>query len=159
MRITYDNKLLFTAGKDGSVMVMEIKDKDIRGGNLRERDVMMLEPSEEILTEKSEMDDFKATKENLENDLQQIKDPAQANVGDKVGSINDLEEKITKLQEEIEMIGAQHKTKYSNLTIQKKQMEEDFEKQIKDLAEKQNEEIEQKRSEYSQKMLDDATRY
>ena len=57
------------------------------------------------------------------------------------------------------MIGAQHKTKYSNLTIQKKQMEEDFEKQIKDLAEKQNEEIEQKRSEYSQKMLDDATRY
>ena len=38
-------------------------------------------------------------------------------------------------------------------------MEEDFEKQIKDLAEKQNEEIEQKRSEYSQKMLDDATRY
>ena len=77
-------------------MIMDVKDKDIRGGNLRERDVMMLEPSEEILTEKSEMDDYKATKENLENDLQQIKDPAQANVGEKVGS-NDLEEKIAKL--------------------------------------------------------------
>lgn len=38
-------------------------------------------------------------------------------------------------------------------------MEEDYEKQLKELAEKQNEEIEQKRSEYSQKMLDDATRY
>jgi hypothetical protein len=38
-------------------------------------------------------------------------------------------------------------------------MEDDFEKQIKDLAEKQSEEVEQKKSEYSQKMLDDATRY
>ncbi len=80
-------------------------------------------------------------------------------MGDKVGSINELDDKIAKLQEEIEMIGAQHKTKYSNLTIQKKQMEEDFEKQINELIEKQNEEIEQKKSEYSQKMLDDATRY
>jgi cilia- and flagella-associated protein 57 len=59
LRITYDNKLLFSTGKDGSIMILEVKDKDPRGGNLRERDVMMLEPSEEILTEKSEMDEYK----------------------------------------------------------------------------------------------------
>jgi hypothetical protein len=76
LRITFDNKLLFSTGKDGSIMVLDIKEKDARGGPLRERDVVMLEPSEEILTEKSEMDDYKAQKENLENDLQQIKDPA-----------------------------------------------------------------------------------
>jgi hypothetical protein len=72
---------------------------------------------------------------------------------------NDQEDKIAKLQDEIDQLGSQHKQKHSNLSHNKKQMEEQFEKQIKELSEQQNEEIEQKRSEYSQKMLEDATRY
>ena len=122
------------------------------------REIKDLEFSEEILTMQSEMEEHKTQKDQLENELQTIKDTSQTSVGEKVGT-NDQEDKIAKLQEEIELIGAQHKQKYSNLNIQKKQMEEDYEKQIKELAEKQNEEIEQKRSEYSQKMLDDATRF
>lgn len=60
MRISYDNKFLFSAGKDGSLMIMDIKDKDPRGGNLKEREVSVIDKfSEEILTEKSEIDDYK----------------------------------------------------------------------------------------------------
>lgn len=158
MKISYDNKYLFSASKDGSLLIMDIKDKDPRGGNLREREVQILDFSDEILTEKQEMDDYKSQREQLENDLAQIKDPSQATVGEKVGT-NEQEDKIAKLQEEIDLIGSQHKQKHSNLTLQKKTMEEDFEKQIKELAEQQNEELESKRSEYSQKMLEDATRY
>ena len=52
MRISYDNKFLFSAGKDGSLMIMDIKDKDPRGGNLKEREVSVIDKfSEEILTE------------------------------------------------------------------------------------------------------------
>ena len=77
MRISYDNKFLFTTSKDGSLAILDIKDKDPRGGNLREREVQILDKfSEEILTEKSEMDDQKTVKENLEAELQQIKDPS-----------------------------------------------------------------------------------
>lgn len=38
MRISYDNNFLFTAGKDGSMMVFDIKDKDPRGGLVRQRE-------------------------------------------------------------------------------------------------------------------------
>jgi hypothetical protein len=72
MKISYDNKYLFTASKDGSLLIMDIKDKDPRGGNLRERDLHILDFSDEILTEKSEMDDYKQRKEQLTTDLSQI---------------------------------------------------------------------------------------
>ena len=72
MKISYDNKYLFTASKDGSLLIMDIKDKDPRGGNLRERDLQILDFSGEILTEKSEMDDYKQRKEQLTTDLSQI---------------------------------------------------------------------------------------
>jgi WD40 repeat protein len=49
MRISYDNKFLFSAGKDGSLVIMDIKDKDPRGMNLP-REIKDLEFSEEILT-------------------------------------------------------------------------------------------------------------
>jgi hypothetical protein len=48
MKISYDNKYLFTASKDGSLLIMDIKDKDPRGGNLRERDLQILDFSDEI---------------------------------------------------------------------------------------------------------------
>ena len=51
---------------------MDIKDTDPRGGNLRERELQILDFSEEILTEKSEMDDYKQRKEQLTTDLSQI---------------------------------------------------------------------------------------
>ena len=51
MRISFDNKYLFSASKDGSLMIIEIKDKDPRGGNIRERDMQILDFSDEILTE------------------------------------------------------------------------------------------------------------
>jgi len=31
MRISFDNQFLFTASKDGTLMIMEIKDRDPRG--------------------------------------------------------------------------------------------------------------------------------
>ena len=37
MRISYDNNFLFTSGKDGTLVIHDIKDRDPRGGlNKRE---------------------------------------------------------------------------------------------------------------------------
>jgi len=53
MRISFDNNFLFTAGRDGSLMILDIKDKDPRGGLVRQRDAGSMIPfSQEILTEK-----------------------------------------------------------------------------------------------------------
>ena len=60
MRISYDNNYLFTAGKDGCLIIYEIKDRDPRGGLIkRERgEGAIMQFSDEILTEKPEMDDI-----------------------------------------------------------------------------------------------------
>ncbi len=53
MRLSYDNNYLFTAGKDGCLILYDVKDRDPRSGK-REREAMALPFSDEILTEKSE---------------------------------------------------------------------------------------------------------
>jgi len=53
MRISADNRHLFTASKDGSLMIFAISDRDPRGGGIRQE---IANFSEEILTEKVEMD-------------------------------------------------------------------------------------------------------
>lgn len=63
MRISFDNTFLFTAGRDGTLIIHEIKDKDPRGGVIKRDFVNALPPSEEILTDKTEMENFETTKE------------------------------------------------------------------------------------------------
>lgn len=67
MRISFDNNFLFTAGKDGCLYIHEVKDRDPRGGLIkREREAgAIMTFSDEILTEKSEMEEIKNTKESL----------------------------------------------------------------------------------------------
>jgi len=87
MRISYDNNFLFTAGKDGSMMVFDIKDKDPRGGLVRQREHGSMIPfSQEILTEKQEIADYEATKQNLITDLENHKNPGHSGVDEKMGA-------------------------------------------------------------------------
>lgn len=59
--MTSDDKFLVTAGKDGMVMVFEIRDKEARSDKLRE----VLPISNEILITKTDMDTIKAEIDNL----------------------------------------------------------------------------------------------
>lgn len=54
MRLSFDNNWLFTAGKDGCLIIHKVDDRDVRGGTKqRERDsVNNLQFSDEIQTEK-----------------------------------------------------------------------------------------------------------
>lgn len=158
MRISYDNNFLFTAGKDGTLVIHDIKDRDPRGG-LNKRDLGgVLQFSEEILTEKAEMEEFDNQKETLENELQGAKDPSSSGVDNQMGT-NKQEEDIASLQELLSNSQLQARNKYEQLNTNKADIEENYEKQIRALAEQQHEELEQKRSEYSTKMLEDASKY
>jgi len=100
MKITYKNDFLFTAGRDCALMIHEVKDKDPRGGlNARERVDNSLPFSDEILTEKTEMDEIIAKREQLIVDLASARDPSSGAVNDK-NSANDQEEMIKKMQAE-----------------------------------------------------------
>jgi len=66
MRMTYDNQQLFTVGQDGCLIIHDVKDRDPKG-KAREREGLQF--SDEILTEKQEIEQYIQEKETLENDL------------------------------------------------------------------------------------------
>jgi len=86
MRISFDNNYLFTAGRDGTLIIHDIKDRDPRGGVIKRDFGAVLNFSEEILTEKTEMEEFDNMKDTLENELQAARDPASTGVDNKMGS-------------------------------------------------------------------------
>ena len=101
MRLSFNNDWLFTAGRDCCLMIHEVKDRDPRGGLVkRERDFGLLQFSDEILTEKSEMDDILGKKDQLTNELAGARDPSHTGVSEKA-SANDMEDKIKKLHESV----------------------------------------------------------
>ena len=53
------------------------------------------------------------------------------------------------------MLKNESKIKFDQLTTTNRELEENFEKQIKRLAEEQRAQLDEKRNEYSQKMLED----
>lgn len=101
MRLSYSNDNLFTAGRDCCLMIHDVKDKDPRGGLVkRDRDQGMLPYSDEILTEKSEIDDIHGERDRLINELAQARDPSHSGVAEK-SSANEQEELIKKLHEQL----------------------------------------------------------
>ena len=103
MRLSADNHWLFTAGNDGCLIIHEIKDRDTKGlQQSRAREIgSTMAFSEEVLTEKIEMEDYIARKDQLNNELVGARDSQHSGVNEKVGA-NEYEEKIQKLQEELD---------------------------------------------------------
>ena len=100
MRLSHHNDYLFTAGRDCCLMIHEVKDRDPRSGMTRHiRDPNLLY-SDEILTEKSEMEEINADRDRLMNELASARDPSHTGVNEKA-SANDLEDKIKKLNEQL----------------------------------------------------------
>ena len=56
MRATFDDKYLVTAGKDGCIMVFEIKDKEAKGLKLRDGFIGV---PDEILITRGDLEDIK----------------------------------------------------------------------------------------------------
>jgi len=59
MRMSYNNKNLFTVGQDGALIILDIIDRDTKGIS-RQPQLGFKDYSNEILTEKSEMDKIKS---------------------------------------------------------------------------------------------------
>lgn len=156
MKLSFDNNYLFTGGQDGLLIIHDIKDRDPRGGAKRERDGLGLPFSDEILTEKTEIDNFQTEKEGLENDFNNANQPDSV---EKIMKVKRLEDQIVKLQEELSNSQVQAKNRYDSLNENKREMENAFEEKIKQLAEQFQIELEERRNEYSQKMLEDAAKF
>jgi hypothetical protein len=95
MRLSYDNTHLFSAGKDGCLIIHDVKDRDPKG---KSKDREGLPFSDEILTEKQEIEQYATEKEACETELSGYNN---GDSFDKVMKQKKLDDKINKLKEEL----------------------------------------------------------
>jgi hypothetical protein len=75
LRLSEDCQNLFSIGLDGILCIFECRDRD-----KSKRVESSLQPSQEILTEQSEMEKYKTEKENLKQDYASLTDSNDHNV-------------------------------------------------------------------------------
>ena len=92
------------------------------------------------------------------NDLANAKDPSHAGLSEEA-SANDQIDKIKKLKEQLASQSLMMKSKIEQLVASKNEIEDQFEKQLKQQAQDNHQELEGCRNDYSQRMLEDAARY
>lgn len=116
MKLSYDNSHLFTAGKDGCFIIHDVKDRDPKGKS-RERECLPF--SDEILTDKADIDNYASEKDQLENEF----NGQSGDNFEKYQKTRRLDEKITKLQEELSSSTLQHRNRYDSLMENKRDAE------------------------------------
>lgn len=155
MRLSFDNSHLFSVGQDGCLFIFDVKDRDAQRG-LSRREGMMLPFSDEILTEKKEIEQQQQEKDKYEGELNSH---SQSDHMEKMMVNKKLDDQISKLEEQRSNIGAQSKNKYDWLNENKREMENQKEEEIKQLQEAFQIDLEEKRNMYSQQMLADAAKF
>lgn len=124
MRVTYDDQYLITAGKDGCMMIFEIKDKEARGMKIKEG---FSKPSDEILITKSELEEIQ---EQIVNYTQNLQDLQQSQ--NTTAKEDDL---IKQLRERLESNKENHIRDYQSLLESKQDREKKYEEELKMMRE------------------------
>jgi hypothetical protein len=137
MKLSYDNKYLFTGGQDGLVIIHDIKDREDAKGQSKSKQIKDDENkglpwSDEILTEKTEIEGYQTEKEQLENDFNNASQPDSV---DKLMKMKKLEDAIAKANDDLSNSQVQAKNRYDSVNENKREMENSFEEKIKQLAE------------------------
>mmetsp|Transcript_26937 Transcript_26937/g.41056 ORF Transcript_26937/g.41056 Transcript_26937/m.41056 type:complete len:159 (-) Transcript_26937:433-909(-) len=89
MRLSYDNNHLFSTGRDGCLIIHDVKDRDPKG-KTREREGLPF--SDEILTERQEIEQYIQEKDHYENELHGQQNESY----DKLMKLKKLDDKINK---------------------------------------------------------------
>lgn len=155
MRLTHDQKNLFTSSMDTCLYLFEVRDRMCEPAIKKMPDFPALQAfSNEIMCEKNQLDDLKIQKDNL---IQELSAQDNTNVDNKVGT-NQTDNEIKKLTDELQANKNQANEKFFKMKQGTEDIKKTREKEEKELEEKQHDELEALRNEFSQKMLEDAAR-
>jgi len=156
MRMTYDNQQLFTVGQDGCLIIHDVKERDPKAkSKMRE----ILPYADEILTEKAEIEAQMADKDQLETDYANAQNGGGQENYDKITKKRKLQERLTKIKEDLSSLTLTQRNRYDSLMDRKRQMQADKEEETRNTAEAHQIELEENRQEYSARMLKDATNF
>merc|ERR1719261_1363841 len=153
MCITYDDSHPFTVSEDGCLLIIDVRDKEIRASK---RDKEMLAFSEEVLVTKSDLDEKTSQMSDLTNKVEEMRTHHgyQMRLKDK-----DLKDKITLLTDKFTAEIEGEKQRYETLAAEKNDMEMEYEDRIKNMDERHAAATQQTEAQYQHKIMAEVERY
>mmetsp|Transcript_31356 Transcript_31356/g.74513 ORF Transcript_31356/g.74513 Transcript_31356/m.74513 type:complete len:1197 (-) Transcript_31356:67-3657(-) len=153
MCITYDDTHLFTVSDDGCLLIMDVRDKEIRAAK---RDKEMLPFSEEILVTKSDLEEKTAQTADLKNKVDEL----QTHIGYQLRlKDKDTKDKLNQLTDKFTQELEGEKNRFDTLTTEKNDMEMEYEERIKNMEERHAASSQQTEAQFQQKIMAEVERY
>lgn len=119
MRVTSDDKYVVSAGKDGCLMIFEVRDKEAKGDKIKENYVF----SNDVLVVKSDLDIVKSEIENLKQEKNELESVQLSSQTPKEESTKQMRENYISKEQQFAHTYALHLDKK---TLQKKRFEEEL---------------------------------
>uniref|UniRef100_A0A7S0QB36 Cilia- and flagella-associated protein 57 n=1 Tax=Cryptomonas curvata TaxID=233186 RepID=A0A7S0QB36_9CRYP len=153
MAVTSDDSSLITVGDDGLVILLDIRDKELRGAK---RDRELLPFAEEILVTRSDLEE----KTNLTNDLRQKVDELNMQ-NDYQLKLKDMthSEKLKELQDKMSQEMEAEKARFEALQADKTDTELEYEERLKTTEERHTQQLQQMEATFNQKIMAEVERY
>ena len=153
MCITDDDSYLFTVSDDGCLIIIDVRDKEIRAVK---RDKEMLPFSEEILVTKSDLEEQKQQLQELHTKTEEDESKYRYQMRNKEKEMMEQQARLTeKFQQEIDA----ERSKFENLLQEKNDMEMEYEEQRKSAEERYTATTQQTEAQYQQKIMSEVERY
>lgn len=154
MRMSADDQFLFVAGKDGTLLMFEVRERDGRVLK-RDRD-LAVGHSEETLVTKNDLEERQALVEELSSKVSELKSQAEYQL-----HLKDMDhsEKIKEATEKFTQELEQDKNRYELLNEEKNDMEIEFEERIKQMAEKAHHDKQRMEAMYQKRIMQEVEKY
>jgi hypothetical protein len=154
LRLTYDNKCLFSIGQDGMLCFFDVRE----GNRAAQKPESDLQFSNQILTENTEMEKYQSDLSSLQQEMINLKEANEQGVEKKL-EIKKQSDDITTLEQDIKSNALQNKNRLDGKETSLKETILSAATKQRQKLDKQQEMIEQIRNKHSQEMLEDAARF
>lgn len=151
LRVNLDDSRLFSVSDDGSVAVLEIRDKEKKASKV----AMEIDFAEEILVARSDMEEKQATINEMKNKYDEL--TLQHEYQTKLKELNHSE-KTKELSEKMNHDIDAWKMKYDSLVQEKNEAEMDYLENVRQLEAKHQNKIQDLDRKYQQKIVDEVER-
>ena len=155
LRLSFCNNYLFSTGEDGHLYLYDVKDKG-PGGLRKDKEIIGLDFSDEILTQESQIEELNNKKAQLQADNSQLQD---RNGYKDIVAVKKKEEELQIINEDITANQMSDNTKLEALSSEKQNKASLQDQALKSLDHKYATLKEQQKNEYSKQMLADQTEY
>ncbi|WIA18306.1 hypothetical protein OEZ85_009771 [Tetradesmus obliquus] len=155
LRVSYDDFLLVSAGEDGSVVMLDIRDKELAKASSRQQQEK-LPWSEEVLVSKSELEERRNHVAELEQQVAEL--TMQTEYQLRLKELH-LQEKVKELHDKFNSELEADRQKFDMLLQEKNEQEVEYEEKLRQAELRHSSQLSALDAQYQSKMMAEVERY